>query len=675
MSKLGRQQHDKLHQMNLYQTWKSFYEQRSGRENLNKSSRQIVNITNPSFSPSDAAVWDDLKTNNKLIVAHVDGFGKEVRFKHHTTCIGGSIEHPDKTFVGLAGLGGRAQVINFDSKVLEFKTSSKIPSLEKFGKVTKNSEFVKLKGNQDKVFEHRQMITLPPFIAEALINDGSSDPSTLGIISLAAARNIKDMNPEDPAYDDIIELSREVAGFFWLAANKKINSTVTELGLDPVSSKWCTHIHKDHILPSGDMAPNPNEVAQPSNATMATLATNIATMTDYNTQRDEEASAVAADKKDKWKSWSKAKKSMLLNAMTVDGVSAEEPPEAFMDLINQKSISRVKEEIEAALSLDDCMCDVSLKFAAAVSSGEFIVQASEDPGKFSLFCLGMENASGLDSDQSLRIQLMSSEGKGLDRDTIEKIVKEKLVGPGHACNLKHLLKTAVCFFKRCWPEGAFLTKCITQFYREVECNEHLFLTYFSGDHLFGTKVVHRLDRHLQSLWKRCAKMPSPDVIGVESFSFHHIAAAILNYSFNCILPRSLIPHQPQRKRTLDESWLPSFNQHNSSYQMPPGMPPTFNTITPPPPPPPPNKKKSIYIPNPQPNARWKMDDAEEYKRCFPTAEIKDRPMMNNDTRCCARWAQRGYCFDTCSDKGSHCPWDAKTSEAWNKFQAKCRQRA
>ena len=125
---------------------------------------------------------------------------------------------------------------------------------------------------------------------------------------------------------------------------------------------------------------------------MATLASNIAHVTSYNKQRDEEASIAAADKKHKWKSWSKAKKTMLLNAMTVDGAEeACKPPEAFLNIVNLKSMSRVKEEIEAALSLDDCMCDISLKLAAAVSSGEFIAQASEDPEKFSLFCLGMEN--------------------------------------------------------------------------------------------------------------------------------------------------------------------------------------------------------------------------------------------------------------------------------------------
>ena len=77
---------------------------------------------------------------------------------------------------------------------------------------------------------------------------------------------------------------------------------------------------------------------------------------------------------------------MLLNSMTVDcKAPAVAPPAAFLQVINQKSVARVKEEIEALLSLEDCICDVSLRFAAALQNGDFIVLNSDDPGKLSIF--------------------------------------------------------------------------------------------------------------------------------------------------------------------------------------------------------------------------------------------------------------------------------------------------
>ena len=75
---------------------------------------------------------------------------------------------------------------------------------------------------------------------------------------------------------------------------------------------------------------------------------------------------------------------MLRNLMTVDGETPAEPEESFLDTINQSTISHVKEEIETKLDLDDCMCDIPLKLALALQTGDFITR-SDEPGKFSLF--------------------------------------------------------------------------------------------------------------------------------------------------------------------------------------------------------------------------------------------------------------------------------------------------
>ena len=60
-------------------------------------------------------------------------------------------------------------------------------------------------------------------------------------------------------------------------------------------------------------------------------------------------------------------------------------PAAFLQVVNQKSVARVKEEIESLFSLDNCIYDVSLRFAAALQNGDFIVLNSDDPGKLSIF--------------------------------------------------------------------------------------------------------------------------------------------------------------------------------------------------------------------------------------------------------------------------------------------------
>ena len=61
----------------------------------------------------------------------------------------------------------------------------------------------------------------------------------------------------------------------------------------------------------------------------------------------------------------------------------------------------------------------------------------------------MNKASTLDKEMSLQMQLITSDGSGLDKEFIERIEKEKVAGPNYICAFKHLMKTVVCFFKRC----------------------------------------------------------------------------------------------------------------------------------------------------------------------------------------------------------------------------------
>ena len=54
---------------------------------------------------------------------------------------------------------------------------------------------------------------------------------------------------------------------------------------------------------------------------------------------------------------------MLLNAMTVNIVIlANQPPEAFFHITNQKSVSRAKEELYTPLALKDYMCSIPIKY-------------------------------------------------------------------------------------------------------------------------------------------------------------------------------------------------------------------------------------------------------------------------------------------------------------------------
>ena len=66
------------------------------------------------------------------------------------------------------------------------------------------------------------------------------------------------------------------------------------------------------------------------------------------------------------------------------------------------------------------------------------------------------------------MQLMTAEGQGLDRDTIESILSEKIVGLTHVYHYKHLFQLVTVFFKKLAPAGAKITQMFKTYYLDIE---------------------------------------------------------------------------------------------------------------------------------------------------------------------------------------------------------------
>ena len=196
------------------------------------------------------------------------------------------------------------------------------------------------------------------------------------------------------------------------------------------------------------ISPNRDQVLGPSSDTLSNLAGSISSLENHLQERGVVLADQIEEKRDKYKLWPDNRKKMLLNAMTVDGVNpASSPPASFLHIVNERTVSKEKEEIEALLAQENCMCDIPISFVAAIQSGDFIVWGSDDPGKLRLFALGMNKSSDQEEETKLKMQLMSTEGRGFDREMIDLIVSTKTSGPGSACSLKHLFKTSTVFFR------------------------------------------------------------------------------------------------------------------------------------------------------------------------------------------------------------------------------------
>ena len=331
-------------------SWKEFHCNRSNASVLNQNADKITELTNPTIIAAVEAAWDRIRENSSQVYVARNIIGEEVMFTHFLTMIGGTIEEPTKHYVGLYDFGSKATPLEFDKSVLEDTVTFDVPSFDDFKTASTTDQFKALPAKRRLSRAFRPLIALPPFIVQAVLRDQSSKPEELGIITISATVSFMEAKKDDAAFDKdkIKEAGHLIASFFWGVSNEKIQKSPSAPASNPSIRRWAEEIHQKHIAPNGPTPPDPSQLAAPSEQTMASLASNLAQLTSYNMSRDQVLAKSEDEKKDKFKSWPESSKRMLLNSMTVDGKTpATEPTEVFKKLINQPTVSRVKQEIES----------------------------------------------------------------------------------------------------------------------------------------------------------------------------------------------------------------------------------------------------------------------------------------------------------------------------------------
>jgi len=243
------------------------------------------------------------------------------------------------------------------------------------------------------------------------------------------------------------KIGHRVASFFWMACHGKILPTVFVHPSYPIIRRWILHLSGRNILPRSPSPQNPLLVVNPSKITLNQLAGSISTLTQNLQQKEAVLEDHLKNKKKNFKDWPDIKKKMLLNLMTTDGKLPHDTcPAELLHIINQRSSSKAKDELETLLAEANCICKISLGFSSAIQSGDWITWGSDEPRKFTIFALRMNNNCGPQEDSRLRMQLQVNEGLGLTNESIDEIVKFKFNLPQSIYSFKHMFKTVNFFF-------------------------------------------------------------------------------------------------------------------------------------------------------------------------------------------------------------------------------------
>ena len=169
----------------------------------------------------------------------------------------------------------------------------------------------------------------------------------------------------------------------------------------------------------------------------------------------------------------------------------------------------------------------------------------------------------------------------------------------------------------------------------VKSEYYYYEMQFQLDTLFGLKFVQKLDRKFQLFLSKCMDRPSLKVIGPSACDLSSFIEDVENGIFIGSLPPAL---------SSDSSRLQSDS---------PGKK---------------DKKKSTSngsVNNKSKKPEWQIGD-KRVGEVFSKEALSKIPEFKTGVSCCARFASKGYCFDNCSLRESHCEWPTDVQKAYHK---------
>ena len=166
--------------------------------------------------------------------------------------------------------------------------------------------------------------------------------------------------------------------------------------------------------------------------------------------------------------------------------------------------------------------------------------------------------------------------------------------------------------------------------------------HFNQDKLFGVKLMCSIDNLMNLLLEECSSVSSPRDVNENYFCWNDLCFQLERNYFRCNLPASL---SSKRSSTPD---------HTKWGDKKP------NT----------DKTDDDRIINRFTIGRL---DRSSWKKIFSFKNLERRPNHSSGDKLCHRWATRGYCFDNCAQKRSHCEWSKQEIKDFSKWSKESKE--
>ena len=649
--------------MNLHTSWKQYFSNLDTNESSNKNLDIFTKATSVTDDFTDEVLIDVMTEDSDIVVLTVAPVTGKMKILHSPTNLGGTRVRPENKIVALDGLDSTAIPVLLDTTCISSTVEIRTPSFTRLRTWTTVDE-VKASNTPttgQKNFRHASFLILPPFITNHIVEVETRNPEELLILCNNLIEDHDKKHEDNPEFKSASEHCKHLITFLWAASKALIPATISVTGSDDNEViRWNTNRHNCCVADSIHNRSND----QNRNGVNETMIQSLAHSIDNQTLLFENMRQEKQDEKDaklnKYAELHDSTKLLLCNASSTDAETAlEEPVESCKEFFNKKNLSKALDYLVTSLSQDlKCCVSIETGLVTALHGGHFLRDKEDSPSNFSFFMTPKKLPLSTDRFKpTMILQLKANQGKGWSETDLKDALKQGIATPSDIHSFSHQLKNfwALSFFF--FGEKSILTQALEPLLATISNHTLTFEAAQMRDKLFATKLGYAIDTSVFRWLQHCRSNQDRSHVNDSLLNFDYLIDQVLTDSFFQILPTTFKRFSSNNEDDSDDNSDVQISNKKKRRK--------HNTST--------TKTKNVEV-NPKTIDSWLAGDNDEYKKCFSTKNLKERPFFKNKP-VCQRFHSKGFCFDDCLNKITHVPsteLDKTIITAYEKYVNKCK---
>jgi hypothetical protein len=631
--------------------WLDFY--------LNQASGDVVNLQmerlNQLFSHqvSESDLISNLKENPGGFMLATDPFNK-VMVLHQVSILGPSLFQPEQYILALHGAGERAHCYrihpsSFESVIDEVQC----PSWSNLKGASSKEEILALTVPQDTAvkFRSRWLIVVPPLVAVTIMACSSDDAEDL-IPHLVDTFKSFDQNSESVKACTTL---RYVIFYLWCVTKQNIPTGRMIADSSSVGSTWSSNLHMTCIAPAeiisasgvqrstvSSLSNDTNQIKAFSEISeiLATMRADVdrSKLKNLDDDDDEKIDEVAG-----WKNIPPLLQNMIIRASSIsDEAFPTGPCNMLLQVLRSKKIISIRTIMNVLLSSINCNVNVSVSLATAIASANLRSISPQVPHPFSCFNTPYHDASQVNSETDIKMQLMASDGAGVDKATAELLAKECYKIPYSTHKLRHQLSNWQGLLQLVFGPQALVTKEATKWVTHIDRLETTYDEQFKIDRDFGAKLCGLVDRSMYQFLGSCLHATKPSEVDWELLSLDNKRQEIQQNCFSANKPAFLIAtKKPEKDKDHEDD---RDEKERGKKRLKKDKEPAH---------------LGAMVTNTRKVPEW--DCKANYHSIFTKQVNRKTPPFNTEgMSACNKWHCQGYCFAECARNATHKPFSDDT---------------